>query len=326
MSFRHSTLSLNLKRLILIGGLMLIVLTGCTNTSPIDTTNLTAFRHRTGVFELQAPKSWKQTQDQVETEALAAFSDPTGQSEIIAYTGLLDHELTDEEGLQIVPGLVKNLLNSPSDLVVTAAQRRADGAFVITLTFTRKDVKRAGQAVLKDGGLALSGVIVSGPQDQWATLQTGLQPVFDSFKLNPDYVQGTFFTPIEKSHFALVIPADWERAALQDGTQIRSRNGLVTIVAAQKPVTGTLDAAAFSEAATKAAQAYVGQATVSASQTLPDGRLQQTLDTASKRTISYTELKDGMLITLLFEVPAAQAAAYQPLIDFLYSTFITGKP
>ncbi|MBI5564257.1 MAG: hypothetical protein HY870_05150 [Chloroflexi bacterium] len=304
---------------------MLLVLTGCAN-NPIDTANPTAFRHRSGIFELQVPKSWKSAQDQVETEVLAAFSDPNGQSEIIAYTGLLDHELADEEGLKLVPDLVKNLLNSPSDLAITNAQRRADGAFVVSLTFTRKDVKRAGQAVLKDGGLALSGLIASGPQDQWPTLQTALQPVFDSFKLNADYVQGTFFTPIEKSHFALVVPADWERASIEDGTQVRSRNGLVTIIAAQKPVSDALDAAALSAAATRAAQAYVGQATVSASQTLPDGRLQQTLDTASKRTISYAELKDGMLITLLFEVPAAQATAYQPLINFMYSTLVTGKP
>ncbi len=326
MSFSTLISIRNSRRWALVVSLLLIVLAGCTNTTPIDTANLTAFRHRSGVFELQVPKSWKSAQDQVETEALAAFSDPSGQSEIIAYAGLLDHELTEEEGLKLVPDLVKNLLNSPSDLVVTSAQYRADGAFEVALTFTRKDVKRAGLAVLKDGGLALSGLIVSGPQDQWTTLQTGLKPVFDSFKLNVDYVQGTFFSPIEKSHFALVVPADWERATIEDGTQVRSRNGLVTIVAAQKPLSDTLDAAALSEAATKAAQAYVGQATVSASQTLPDGRLQQTLDGASKRTLSYSELKDGMLITLLVEVPAAQAAAYQPLIDFMYSTFITGKP
>lgn len=326
MSFSNSMSTRTARLGLIMLGLMLIALTGCANNTPIDTANPIAFRHRSGVFELQVPKSWQQAQDQVETEALAAFSDPTGRAEIIAYAGLLDHELGNEEGLQLVSELVKTLLNSPGDLGVTDAQRRADGAFVVTLTFTRKDVKRTGQAVLKDGGLALSGFIVSGPQDQWTALQSSLQPMFDSFKLNPDYVQGTFFWPIEKSHFALVVPADWERATIENGIQVRSRNGLVQIVAAQKPLSNTLDAAAFGEAAQKAAQTYTGQATLSASQTLPDGRLQQTLDTATKRAISYAELKDGMLITVLFEVPAAQAAAYQPLIDFMYSTLVTGQP
>lgn len=324
MSSSNSTSIFNRPRLALIFGLVLSLLTGCAN-NPIDTGSPVAFRHRTGVFELQVPKSWKQVQDQVETEALAAFSDAAGRSEIIAYAGLLDHQLTDDEGLEIVPSLIKNLLNGPPDLAVTDKRRRSDGAFVVALAFTRNNVPRLGQAIFRDGGLALSGVIVSGPASDWSTLLTGLQPYIDSFKLRPDVVQGTYFTPIENTHFALVVPADWERIALKAGTQVRSRSGQVTIIAAQEPLSGTLAASALTDAAQKAAQAYVGQAAVSDSQVLPDGRTQLTLDGSTRRTIGYAEIKDGMLIMLLFEVPADRAAAYQPFIDFIYSTLVTGQ-
>jgi hypothetical protein len=324
VSFRQSPLGLNLKRLILIGGLMLIVLTGCANNQ-IDVTNPIAFRHRSGVFELQVPKSWKQVQDQVETEALAAFSDATGRSEIIAYAGLLDHHLTDEEGLTILPNLVTNLLNGPQDLKITDKQRRSDGAFVVTMAFTRNNVKRLGQAILRDGGLALSGVIVSGPESDWKTLLTGLQPYIDSFKLNPDYVQGTFFTPIENTHFALVVPSGWGRQPIDGGNRVRSTGGQLIIDATQLALTAPLTAETFNEAVTRRLQQQGGSATLTDSQTLPDGRVKLIYTRAAQQITGYAEQKDGMLITLFFTVPTNQADAYQPFIDFMYSTFITGK-
>jgi hypothetical protein len=277
------------------------------------------------VFELQVPKSWKQVQDQVETESLAAFSDATGRSEIIAYAGLLDHQLTDDEGLKIVPDLVTNLLNGPQDLKITDKQRRSDGAFVVTMAFTRNNVKRLGQAILRDGGLALSGVIVSGPEADWTTLLTGLQPYIDAFKLNPDYVQGTFFTPLENTHFALVVPAGWVRQPIDGGNRVKSTGGQLTIDATQLPLSAPLTAETFNAAVTRRLQQQSGSATLTDSQTLPDGRIKLTYTRNAQQITGYAEQKDGMLITLFFAVPADQAAAYQPFIDFIYSTFITGK-
>jgi hypothetical protein len=324
VSFNNSTSIFNRQRLALVFGLMFMLLTGCAN-NPIDTGSPVAFKHRTGVFELQVPKSWKQAQDQVETESLAAFSDATGRSEIIAYAGLLDHQLTDEEGLTIVPDLVKNLLNGPQDLKITDKQRRSDGAFVVTMAFTRNNVKRLGQASLRDGGLALSGVIVSGPESDWNTLLTGLQPYIDSFKLQPDFVQGTFFTPIENTHFALVVPTGWVRQPIDGGNRVKSTGGQLTIDATQLPLSAPLTADTFNEAVDKRLQQQSGSATLTGSQPLPDGRVKLTYTRGAQQITGYAEQKDDMLITLFFEVPADRAAAYQPFIDFIYSTFITGK-
>ncbi len=325
MSFSNLISIRNSQRWVLVVGLILIVLTGCTNTTPIDTGNPIAFKHRSGVFELQVPKSWKQVQDQVETESLAAFSDPTFRSEIVASAGLLDHTLTNEEGLDNVPNLVTNLLNGPPDLVITDKQRRSDGAFVVTVSFTRNNIKRLGQAVLRDGGLALSGVIVSGPESEWTTLLAGLQPYIDSFKLQPEFVQGTYFTPIENTHFALVIPAGWVRQPIDGGTRVKSNSGRLTISATQLPLSAPLTADTFNEAVTRRLQQQSGSATLTGSQPLPDGRVKLTFERAAQQVTGYAEQKDDMLITLFFEVPAERAAAYQPFIDFIYSTFITGK-
>jgi hypothetical protein len=324
VSFRNLTSTLNPRRLAAIVGLMLIALTGCAN-NPIDTGNPVAFRHRTGVFELQVPNNWKQVQDQLETESLAAFSDPSSRSEIIAYAGLLDHQLADDEGLRSVPNLVTNLLNGPQDLKITDKQRRSDGAFVVTMAFTRNNVKRLGQAILRDGDLALSGVIVSGPEADWNALLAGLQPYIDSFKLQPDVVQGTYFTPIEDTHYALVIPADVIRQKTQTGQQAKSRSGDLTITMAQLPLPAPLEAQALPDAAVQRARQVVGALKPVSNEQLPDGRLKLTLDQGDRRTVGYAEQKDDMLITLFFTVPTNQAAAYKPIIDFMYSTFITGK-
>lgn len=309
-----------------IGLLLAVVLTGCVNQQPIDTGSPINFKHPSGVFEMQAPKSWKQAHDQVETEALASFSDPSGRSEIIGYAGLLDHTLTDDEGLSAVSGLVKNLLNAPQDLSVIDKQRRSDGAFFLTLSFTRNNEKRSGQAIFRDGGLALSGVIVSGPQSEWGTLLDALQPYIDSFALKSDFVQGTYFTPIEDTHYALVVPADAARQQVEEGQQARSRSGNFIVTASQVEMPGPVEAGLLGEAIARRARQILSGAQLVSSAPLPDGRTKVILDQGDKRIIGYAEHKDNMLLTLFFTVPGAQAAAYQPMIDFIYSTWVTGKP
>ena len=314
----------NLKSLGVIG-FLLVVLAGC-GGAPIDTGNPVNFKHQIGVFELKVPKSWKQTQDKVSTEAIAAFSDPTDRAEIIAYAGLLDHRLADDEGLQITSDLIGTLLNRPADLQITDKQHRADGAFVVNVTFTRNNEKRTGQGIFRDGDLALSGTIVDGPTQGWADLQQALQADLDSFKVNADVVQGTYFDSLFGTAYAVVMPVDWPQQSTRRGTQVRSLNGKITLYTIEQPISTTLDAAGLTtQAVTSLGQMYKINAEVGSSVSLPDGRTQVTLKQADRSIVGYLEAKDGYFIGLFFNVPAAQTAAYQPFIDFVYSTFVTGK-
>lgn len=108
------------------GGLLVAACTG-PSPKPIDTSALTAFTHHTGVFSLQAPQAWKQLQSDAPTEALAVFSEPGGQAELMAYAGLLDRRLTETEEQQIIAGLIKALLKSAGDLRITDQQQQPDG-------------------------------------------------------------------------------------------------------------------------------------------------------------------------------------------------------
>lgn len=306
-------------------GMLSMWLAGCAS-DVVQVGQLAPFAHRLGVFEMQAPKTWKQGQDALGTEALAAFSDPSGRAEIIGYAGLLDHRFTNDERAAAVQGLIKNLLNAPADLKFEAAAGQPDGSYTTSLTFTRNGVLRSGQALFRDGRLSLSGVIISGPQTQWPTLQAELQPVVDSFTVKPEYVEGTYFEPVDGSHFVLVAPTDWPRTAVEGGAQIRAPQGELRITVAQKPLTGTLSADALVTASVARARQLLGSLELSGSQLLPDGRAQLTLSAGSRQIIGYVDHKDEMLITLFFEIPADRAADYQPIIDFIYSTLVTGKP
>ena len=293
---------------------------------PIDTGNPVSFKHQIGVFELKVPKSWKQTQDKVSTEAIAAFSDPTDRAEIKAYAGLLDHRLADDEGLQITSDLIGTLLNRPADLQITDKQHRADGAFVVNVTFTRNNEKRTGQGIFRDGDLALSGTIVDGPTQGWADLQKALQPYTDSFKVNPEVVQGTYFDALLGVAYAVVMPVGWPQQSTSQGTQVRSLNGKITLYTIEQPISTTLDAAGLTDQAVASLRKlYKLNAQVSDSGALPDGRTKITLDQPDHHIVGYLETKDSYFIGLFFDLPTAQAAAYQPFIDFIYSTFVTGK-
>jgi hypothetical protein len=302
-----------------------LALTACASSNPIDTSNPTAFQHRIGVFSLQVPKAWKAVQDEVDTEAVAAFIDPTQRAELQAYTGLLERRFTDEEGQRAISALITNLLGGPADLTLSEVQRQADGSFSTTLSFTRNNEKQAGVAIFRDTDLALSGVILSGPQAGWAEFETAMQPYLDSFAVNAEGVQGTFFKELLQTDYALAVPAGWSSPPGPDANKIRSPNGQMHIVASSMPETNALDTAGLSEAGRQLLQRTLGAGKVTSTERLADGRVKVLIDRGDKQTVGYLDQKDGAVIGLYFDVPAGRVQDYQPFIDFIYSTYITGK-
>jgi hypothetical protein len=319
--------TMQLRKFFLFSLIIAAMLAACNNQPPIDTSNPINFKHRTGVFSMQAPKSWLPTQDELPTETIAAFADTTHRAELIGYAGLLDHQLGDEEGLTAGNAILRGLLNQPPDLKITDRVRRPDGAFFFAFTFTRANAQRSGQAIFRDSDLALSGVVVNGASADWPDLQKALQPYVDSFKLNKDFVQGTYFVPLDMRTFSVVVPDAWtqQRTPRGNEVEVRSPTGRFSIIGAQKQITDTLDEAGLANQALTALKlAYKIDATLSDTSKLPDGRLKLGLDRTDRHTVGYVEQKDGYFIGLFFDVPAAQLSAYQPMIDFIYSTLVTG--
>lgn len=301
-------------------------LAACNTQGPIDTSNPIGFKQKSGLFSLQVPQSWAQSQDEVPTESIAAFADPTHRAELIGYVGLLDHHLADDEGLQSAEALIGNLLNHPNDLKTTNKYRQADGAFVVMFTFTRSGSTRTGQAVFHDADLAFAGTLIDGPVDGWADLQKLLLPFVDSFKLDKDYVQGTYFVPIDTIAYSVVVPADWtqQKSPNQTEVQVKSPTGNFAIIGLERVFTDTVDDAGLAaKSISILKQVYGLDNQLSNSNRLPDGRLQLSLDRADRHTVGYVEQKDGYLIGLFFDVPTARLGDYQAMIDFIYSTFVT---
>jgi hypothetical protein len=293
--------------------------------APIDTSALKTFTQRNGIFSVQVPQAWKQYQNDVPTESMAAFSEPGGRAELIAYTGLLDRRLTATEGPKIVTDLITALLNSPGDLRITDLQQRSDGAYTASLSFTRATEKRSGTAIFRAEPLMLSGVILSGPEAGWASFLAAMQPALDSFKANLESVQGTYFQALEGEQYALAIPAGWETQTHPNSKKVRSPNGQLQISAIQQAEEKALTPSELAERGLKLGQMTLGKGTLTSTEQLPDGRSKVLIDQGATNTIGYLDQKDGFVIGLFFEAPADRLADYQPLIDFIYSTYITGQ-
>lgn len=305
--------------------ILVAALGGCASPKPIDTGNPVDFQHRTTVFKMQVPGSWEQVQDQVETEALGIFTDPTGQASIVAYAGLLDRRLGDEEGLQAVGNLAATLLGKPAGYQVIDRQRRDDGAFEVTFAFTRGDRKFSGQAIFHDTNLALSGVIIYGPEQGWSDLQNALASYVGSFQIDPEVVRASYFDIVEDTYYLLVVPIDWTRRRGTDAIEVQSRNRRMSILLVQQDVGRSIDAAALAnQAATSLRRSFRLAAKVTASEQLADGRLKVTLDQGERRIIGYVEQFDTHFVGLFFDVPADRTEDYRPFMDFVYSTYLSG--
>ncbi len=316
------------KKIFLISMLIAAALAACNNPGPIDVSNPIGFKQKSGLFSLQVPKSWTSAQDEVSTEAIASFADTTHRAELIGYVGLLDHQLSDAEGLQVAADLTGNLLNQPGDLKITNQYRQPDGAFVAVFTFSRAGTPRTGQAIFRDADLSLAGTLINGPVDGWADFQKSLQPFVDSFKVDKDFVQGTYFTPIDTDAYAVVVPVGWtqQKSKTNNEVEVKAPNGRLSIIGVQRVVTNTLDDTALAnQAVSILKQSYSLDDTLSDTSKLADGRLRLGLDRADRHTVGFVEQKDGYFIGLFFDVPTQQLSAYQSFIDFVYSTFVTGK-
>jgi hypothetical protein len=312
-----------LRLLVLLIGVL--ALAACAGSNPIDTANPTTFQHRTTAFSLQVPQAWKAVQDEVETEAVAAFFDPTGRAELQAYVGLLERRFTDEEGQQAIAGLIQNLLGGAGDLQIAGVQRQPDGSFTTSLSFTRNNEKQAGLAIFRDANLALSGVILSAPEAGWANFQKAMQPYLDSFTVNQEVVQGSFFQELLHPLYALAVPVGWSSQPNPDSNKIRSPNGQLQIIATTTPAPNSLDTDELSEAGRQLLQRTLGRGTLSSAERLPDGRVKVLIDRGDRQTVGYLDQKDGAVIGLYFDVPTGRVQDYQPFIDFVYSTYITGR-
>ena len=312
--------------IMLLGGLLLI---GCAgpNPNPIDTSGSIYFEHRSAVFKMQAPGKWSQVQDSAPTEAVGVFTDPTGRASLIGYAGLLERRLPGEEGLTAVGRLGQTLLRSPSEYEARGHVRESDGVFEVTFTFTRDDQKFAGKAVFRDTDLALSGVIISGPEQGWADLEKRLTPYVDLFRIDPTIVQGSYFTPLEGDYYALAVPIDWTIQQQANGAEVRSRNGRMSILLLQHDLGAPIDPAALADQATTSLrQTFQLTTKLVGSEPASAGRLKVTLNQSDNRVIGYVEQFDTHIVGLFFKIPADRAADYQPFMDFVYSTYISGLP
>jgi hypothetical protein len=299
-------------------------LTGCSAPNPIDTSNPVDFRPEAGVFTIQVPDSWAIGQQNITTESMAFFTDPTDQVNLVAYTGLLERRLADEEGLSAVTGLAQALLAYPADFEVTQQARLADGAFEMSFAYSREDQKIVGDTIFRDTDLALSGVILFAPEAMWNDVQSAMQPFVDSFELDAEAVQGTFFVPLVEPAFAMAIPDDWQQQRRDESWRLTARNGRMSMMVLQGAVDQPLDAAALAEAAAGLLRATFGlRLSVSGSRLLEDGRLNVSFDSGDRQVIGYVEQIDDRVIGLFFDVPADRVADYQPFIDFEYFTFVT---
>ncbi|HLF28624.1 MAG TPA: hypothetical protein VJG32_20010 [Anaerolineae bacterium] len=307
--------------------LLLVILAAvtaaCATPNPIVTGDPVDFRHRSGVFSLQAPKDWQPSQSEVETEALASFTEPEERALLIGYAGLLDRRLPDAEGLKIVSDLTLTLLGVSNDYQVISQQRRPDGAFEVSFSLTNRDQKWEGQSIFRDTDLALSGVIAAGEEKTWAETHAALQPYIDSFQVNAESVQGTYFKALEGGAWAMAVPLDWPQQIRPGGAQITARNGRMSILVAQAELAQPLDDAGLTSQAVAALGQFGINAQVAASARLPDGRLKVMLERSDRRIIGYLEQGNSTFVGLFFNVPADRVQDYQAFIDFEYSVFVT---
>lgn len=285
------------------------------------------FTHSIGVFTLNVPSGWRAVQDSAETEAYASFTDPNGWASLIAYTGLLDRRLSDEEGLNAVDSLARNLLGSPQGYQVVGRQRLPDGAFEVTVSFLSDSYRRRGRAVFYDKDLALAGTIVVGTEADWNTIQSKLTPFADSFRFDPAVVQGTYFEPLVGDYYGLAVPAGWPQQNSGEGTEISSRSRMMFIRLIEKDAGRTLSGAEeLIDESIRALRTMGLNVQPISDQTLPGGRLKVTLGQGQRSVIGYVEQFDTTLVGLFFEMPADRVSDYQPFMDFIYYTYVTGPP
>jgi hypothetical protein len=149
---------------------------------------LEAYKHKSGVFEMQVPKGWKDSDSSKPGEVIVLWTDPTGNALIGADIFTPPAEVPSDKLPEMLERVVRGLFGTQPDFEMGKPQVQPDGSvqivFSVTATSQGIKTKLQGNSFIEKKGDKISILTFGSLESQFDGLKASFTQIANSQKVN----------------------------------------------------------------------------------------------------------------------------------------------
>ncbi|MEE3718811.1 hypothetical protein V2H45_18875 [Tumidithrix elongata RA019] len=151
---------------------------------------LEPYKHKSGVFEMQVPKGWKEADSSKAGEVIVLWTDPTGNALIAADIFTPPNDVPVDKLPEVLETVVKGLFGSQPDFEMGKPMPQPDGSVQIVFSATASSqglkAKLQGNSFIEKKGDKLSILTFGSLESQFDGLKDSFTKIANSQKVSTD--------------------------------------------------------------------------------------------------------------------------------------------
>ncbi len=151
---------------------------------------LEPFEHKTGTFSMDAPQQWEIKDNSKPGEVIVVWTDPSGNSEVVADLFDFRKEPSQTELTQILEQFLKDTFSNKPDFFIEKPRPQKDGSVLLIWGYTGTatgniKVKLLGNSFIENKGRRIAVLTYLVPSEQFEELTNTLNKMINTFKVDP---------------------------------------------------------------------------------------------------------------------------------------------
>ncbi len=152
---------------------------------------LEPFEHETKTFSIDAPQGWSRKDNSKPGEVITVWTDPTGNSEMVADTFDFGKEPTQAELTQTLEKFLKDTFSEKPDFFVEKPNPQKDGSVLLIWGYTTTasgnvKFKLLGNSFIENKGQRIALLTYLVPSEQFDELKDSLNKMINTFTFDPN--------------------------------------------------------------------------------------------------------------------------------------------
>ena len=156
---------------------------------PVELGDLETYTYDTGLFSIDAPKSWKLKDNSKKGEAILLWTDPSENGLLVVDILEKQQKQSSDELVTFLQEFLNNSFKSEADFTMDDPKAQSDGSQLIVWSYTASasggaKVKLLGNSFIEQRGDKLSILTTAVPDDQFDTLKPETNKVINSYTID----------------------------------------------------------------------------------------------------------------------------------------------
>ncbi|KPV52434.1 hypothetical protein SE17_15515 [Kouleothrix aurantiaca] len=163
-----------------------VALNADTANTEVTINDLAPYSYKTGLFSIDVPSHWQETDNSKPGEAIVMWSDPSGRATIVADIFGKKEEQTQDQLVEFLKKFLTQTFGSEQDFTIEDPKPQSDGSVLLVWTYTDSTfkVKALGNSFIEQRGDKVSILSTVVPDEQFDQLLPKTNEVLGSYKID----------------------------------------------------------------------------------------------------------------------------------------------